>query len=154
MNKTDKNNISSPISNIFKDERFPLANLCKKANSIQEINQNLKKSLDPSLNNHFELANIETDTATILVSSSTWATRLRYNIPAILNALNNELNFTSIQTVRIRVKKSIPDHQATLPKNSMSLSENSAQILIDVANDISDVQLRNCIIKLSKNVKK
>ena len=153
MNNTDKKNLSLPISKLLQDKRYPIANLCKKANSIHEIDHKLKKYIDPSLHDHFELANIKTDSAILLVSSSTWATRLRYNIPAILNTLNNELNFTSIKTIRIKVKKIIPDN-AIKPKKPMSLSKNSAQVLIDVANNFTDPQLRECILKLSKNYHK
>ena len=153
MNKTDKNNISLPISKLFKDENFSIAELCKKANSIQEINQKLKTYLDPSLHDHFDLANIKTDSVVILVNSSTWATRLRYNIPAILDALNNQLNFTSIKTVRIKVKTLIPE-TSSKAKNPISLSKSSAQILLDTADNLSDPDLRECFLKLSKNVTK
>ncbi len=150
MNNTDKKNLSLPISKLLQDKHSPIADLCKKAHSIQVLDQKLKKCLDPSLQNHFELANITTDSAILLVSSSTWATRLRYNIPVILNALNNQLDFKSIKTIRIKVKKIIPENMSK-PKNSLSLSKGSARILIDVANNFTDPQLRECILKLSKN---
>jgi len=150
MNNANKKNYSLPISEFLKDKRYPIADLCEKASSIQKINIKLKKYLDPSLHDYFELANIKTDVATILVSSSTWATRLRYNIPIILNALNNQLNFTSIKTIRIKVKKIIPTNPS-LQKEPIPLSENSAQILIDVANNFKDPELRECFLKLSKN---
>jgi hypothetical protein len=151
MKDTDKKNLSLPISNILKDKRYPIANLCNKAKSIHILNQKLKKCLDPSLQNHFELANIKADSVTILVNSSTWATRLRYNIPAILNALNNQLNFESIKTVRIKVNNILSDTTTNLPKKTISLSQNSAQTLLDVADNFTDPELRDCIIKLSKN---
>jgi len=148
MNSADKKTL--PISEFLKNKRYPLAGLCNKANSILEINNKLKKCLDPSLHDHFELANIKADIATILVDSSTWATRLRYNIPAILDALNNKLNFGSIKTVRIKVKKITPTN-TSLQREPISLSKNSAQILADVANNFKDTELRECLLKLSKN---
>ncbi|MBL1141630.1 MAG: DUF721 domain-containing protein [Proteobacteria bacterium] len=154
MHNTDRKTKSLPISKLLKDKHSSIADLCNKANSIQEINQKLKKCLDPSLHNHFELANIKTDTVTILVNSSTWATRLRYNIPAILSALNKQLNFTSVKTVRIKVKKLIPDISnptSNKAKKPITLSQNSAQILKDVADNCNDPELRKCFIKLSKN---
>lgn len=153
MNNADKKKQSLPINELLQDKRYPIANLCKKANSIQEIDHKLKKYLDPSLHDHFELANIKTDSAILLVSSSTWATRLRYNIPAILNALNNQLKLTSVKTIRIKVKKIIPDN-ATKSNKPMSLSKKSSQLLIDVANNFTDPELRSCILKLSKNYHK
>jgi hypothetical protein len=150
MTYTDKKNKILPISKLLLDKRYPIADLCKKAKSIQIIDKELKTYLDPFLHDHFELANIKTDVATLLVSSSAWATRLRYNIPAILDALNNQLNFASVKTVRIKVKKIIPDN-TVLNKKPIFLSEKSAQILVSVANNFSDPELRACILKLSKN---
>ncbi len=146
----DKKNKTLPISTLLQDKHSPFADLCKKANSIQEIDHKLKKLLDPSLQDKFELANIKADVAILLVSSSAWATRLRYNIPAILNALNNQLNFTSVKTIRIKVKKPILDNPVSSKKPNY-LSDNSAQFLNEVANNFNDPQLRACIIKLSKN---
>jgi hypothetical protein len=150
MEYTDKKNKTLSISELLQDKRYAITDLCKKANSIQIINKKLKTCLDPSLHDHFELANIKTDVAILLVSSSSWATRLRYNIPAILDALNNQLNFTSVKTIRIKVKKTIPDNNV-LNKKPIFLSENSAQVLVNVANNFTDPQLRACILKLSKN---
>jgi len=147
---TDNKNKTLPISSLLNDEHCSFASLYKKANSIQEINRNLKNLLDPSLKNKFELANINADTAILLVSSSAWATRLRYNIPAILYAFNEQLNFTSIKTIRIKVKKPISENPALI-KKSIYLSNNSAQFLNDVASSFDDPELRKCFINISKN---
>lgn len=153
MSMSNKKNISLPISKLLKNKNLAIAELCNKAYSIQEIDQNLKQCLDPSLHHHFQLANIKTDSVIILVNSSTWATRLRYNIPAILDALNNQLNFTSIKTVRIKVKTKNSE-TLTKPKKQISLSKSSAQMLRDVADNFSDPDIRDCFIKLSKNCNK
>jgi len=146
----DKENKTLPIRVLLQGKHSSIADLCKKANSIKEIDSKLKKTLDPSLQDQFELANIKADTAILLVRSSVWATRLRYNIPAILNALNNQLNLTSVKTVRIKVKKST--HQNTiLNKKPIYLSDNSAQFLSEIANNFNDPQLQACFLKLSKN---
>lgn len=153
MSNADEKKSSLPISELLRDNRYPLADLCKKANSIQEIDQNLKKHLDKSLHDHFQLANIKTDSAVLLVSSSSWATRLRYNIPAILNVFNNQLQLSFVKTIRIKVKKIIPD-TTFKAKKPMSLSKNSASILTDVAKNFTDPELRDCFLKISKNYKK
>lgn len=150
---SNKKNISLPVSKLFKDKSLSINELCQKASLIQKVEQKLKKCLDPSLHDYFELANIKTDSVVILVNSPTWATRLRYNIPAILDALNNQLNFTTIKTVRIKVKTLIPEPSAKT-ENKICLSESSAQILRNVADNFNDSELRECFIKLSKNVNK
>ncbi len=147
---TDNKHKTRPISNLLNDKNSSFADLYKKANSIQEIDHKIKKLLDPSLQDKFELANINADVAVLLVSSSAWATRLRYNIPAILNALNTQLNFNSIKTVRIKIKKPAP-LIPVLTKNTFYMSASSAQFLSDAASNFNDPDLRACILKLSQN---
>lgn len=150
MNKKNK---TLPICELVNDKNFPIVELFNKANRIQQIDTKLKGFLDPCLKNHFELANIKNDSVVLLVTSSNWATRLRYNIPTILDVLNNQLNFTDIKTVRIKVKTLIPENSQKI-KNSISLSKASSELLRDVADNFTDPEIRNCFIKLSKNIQK
>lgn len=147
---TDNKEKTLPISSVLNDSHCSFAALYKKASSIRDIDRNLKNILEPSLKDKFELANINADVAVLLVSSSAWATRLRYNIPAILDAFNNKLNFTSIKTVRIKIKKSIPEN-STLNKKPIYLSSKSAQFLNDAASNFDDPELRKCFLNISKN---
>jgi len=149
MNTDNKHKIL-PISSILNNEQCSFAALYKKANSIQETDRNLKKLLDPSLKDKFELANINADAAILLVSSSAWATRLRYNIPTILNAFNKQLNFTSIKTIRIKIKKTISENPVLI-KKPIYLSNNSAQFLNDIATSFNDPELSKCFLNISKN---
>jgi len=147
---TDNKNKTLSISSLLNNDHCSFSALFKKASTIQEIDRKLKLLLDPFLKDKFELANINPDNAVLLVRSSAWATRLRYNIPAILDALNYQLNFASIKTVRIKINKSIPD-KPVLIKKPIYLSNNSAQFLNDVANNFNDPELRKCILNISKN---
>ena len=99
--KMDK---SQHISSLLLNEQSPISNLYKKAIFFKKTDLKLKKYLDLDIQNHFQLTNIEKDVATVVVDSSSWATRLRYNIPKILDVMNNQLNFVSIKTIRIKVK--------------------------------------------------
>lgn len=100
-------NKSQHISSLLFDKKSPISNLYKKAISFKKVDAKLKKYLDLSIQDHFQLSNINNDIATIVVDSSSWATRLRYNIPTILNIMNDQLNFTAIKTIRIRVKNNL-----------------------------------------------
>ena len=147
MNNKNK---TLPISSLLNDVHNPFAALYKRANSIQEIDCSLKKLLDPSLKDKFELANINADIAILLVSSSAWATRLRYSTPIILDTFNNQLNLTSIKTIRIKIKKSESEN-FTLIRKPIYLSNKSAQFLSTVANSFDDPELRECFLNISKN---
>ncbi len=98
MNKTQH------ISSLLLNEQSSLNNLYKKAIFSKKIDLKLKKFIDFDVKDHFQLSNIEKDVVTIVADSPSWATRLRYNIPKILDIMNNQLNFNTIKTVRIKVK--------------------------------------------------
>ena len=100
-------NKSQHISSLLHNEQSTISNLYKKAIFLEKTDLKLKKILDLDIKNHFQLSNIENDVATIATDSSSSATRLRYNIPKILDAINNQLNLVSIKTIRIKVKKLI-----------------------------------------------
>ena len=98
MNKTQH------IRSLLFNERSSLNNLYKKAIFSKKIDRKLKKFIDFDVKDHFQLSNIEKNVVTIVADSPSWATRLHYNIPKILDIMNNQLNFKTIKTVRIKVK--------------------------------------------------
>ena len=97
-------NKAQHISSLLFNERSSLNNLYKKAILSKKIDQKLKKFIDFDVKDHFQLSNIEKNVVTLVVDSPSWATRLHYNIPKILDIMNNQLNFKTIKTVRIKVK--------------------------------------------------
>ena len=97
-------NKSQHISSVLLDKESPISSLYKKAISFKKTDQNLKKYLNLDTQCHFQLSNINEDVATIVVDSSSSATRLRYNIPKILKIMNTELNYKNIKTITIKVK--------------------------------------------------
>ncbi len=143
-------NKTKSISTLLKNKQSPLASLYKKGLSIRDLDVNLKVHLDQTLTKHFELANINKDSVILLANSSAWATRLRYNIPTILNVLHNQLNLTSIKSVRIKIKKSLLDYSIK-NKKTFSLSNKSAIFLKNAADNFKDPQIRKQILKLSKH---
>ena len=97
-------NKAQHISSLLFNERSSLNNLYKKAIFSKKIDRKLKKFIDFDVKDHFQLSNIEKNVVTLIVDSPSWATRLHYNIPKILDIMNNQLNFKTIKTVRIKVK--------------------------------------------------
>ena len=146
----DATNKSLPISAILKNQETSISKLYKQGLAIRELDQKLKTYLDSSLRQHFELANINNDIAVLLVNSSAWATRLRYNIPAILSAFNSHLDLNSIKTIRIKINKPVLNKPEP-KKNSNYLSDETAKFLNESAKNFNHPELRQCLEKLSKH---
>ncbi len=96
---------SQHIASILNQKKSPILTLYQKAKSFIEIDQKLKEHLNLGSQDHYWLSDLSDDVATIVVDSSSWATRLRYNIPKILKILNTNLNFNKIKIIRIKIKK-------------------------------------------------
>ena len=97
-------NKSRHIGSLIFEDNSSISELYKKAIFYKKLDTKLKKNLNLDIQNHFQLSNIEKNVVTIVVDSSSWATRLRYNIPKILKVMNDQLNFTTIKTIRIKVE--------------------------------------------------
>ena len=149
MNDTFKTR-DQAIHSVLSGRRSPLGELYEKGLTLQKIEAQLKDELDSSIHDHFSLANIREDTIILLVKSSPWATRLRYVIPAILDAVNHRLGLTSIQTVRIKVEKTV-DSPTSAKRKAPSLSLQSAKFLDETARSFSDPELSRCFKKLSRH---
>ena len=150
MNNISKNQFY-PISELLKDKHFPIADLYNKGLLLNDIDLKLKLKLDPSLREHFEVANINSDHALLLVNSSAWATRLRYNIPTILTVLNNIYDSkTIIKSIRIKIKQPVLTRH-TKKNKQLTLSNKSAKFLSDISGSINDPELSECFRKISRH---
>ncbi len=146
---TKNKNKPLSIKTLLQNNELLITKLYKKGLSTYEIGEQLKTMIDPSLEKQFELAVINDDVAILLTNSSAWATRLRYNIPTILNILNNQLNLPLIKTIKVKVKKFNVPHTTT-NKNQITLSKQSKQFLQTAANSFDDPKIRTCIQRLSE----
>ncbi len=140
------------IESLLAKETSPLQNLVKKAQRIQQLGQKLEARLDPSLQGNFTLANIHEGVATILADSSAWATRLRYQIPVILDVLTNQLGQNRVTTVRIKIAQQQQDAR-TEEKQKISLSSETASYLTRTADAFGDSPIRDSLLKIASNQK-
>ncbi len=136
------------ISSLLNSDNSDLKSLVKKAQAIHDLGQKLQSLVEPALKSRFTLANINNGVATLITDSSAWATRLRYNIPAILDILNNELKLKTVKTIRIKVKPSSLEKNAA-HNNRFSISGTSADFLKLTAENIGDREIRDCLLKIA-----
>ena len=141
---------SSPKINSILSKKSPIANLYKKGLYLKSLDNKLKNCLEPDLQDHFELANINKNTVILIADSSAWATRLRYSIPDILKIFNDQLDQQNIKTIRIKIKKTLSNSVNSTYKPPV-LSKSTAKFLNDTANSFNDTELKQCIKKLSRN---
>jgi len=78
--------------------------LIQKIQHIQQLNQNLNEVLSGDLKKHCRVAGLEGTCLILQVDSGAWATRLRYETPELLRALQTHKDFARIESIRWQVR--------------------------------------------------
>lgn len=78
--------------------------LMQKMEHIQQLNQSLDEVLTGDLKKHCRVAGIEGTCLILQVDNGAWATRLRYETPELLRALQAHRDFTNIESIRWQVQ--------------------------------------------------
>ena len=147
----DRNNNPAQINSILKDTHSVLGKLCQHAEYLAHLENQLCLFLDSPLNSHCNVANYLNDTLVLHSDSAAWAAKLRYNIPAILNFMQNECNLNTLKTIRIKIK--LPDNTTQpVPNRKISAISRAAALLINQsAATMTDNDLRSSLLNLVKN---
>ena len=82
--------------------RNPLERLVKHAALRESWTEQLRAVLPPAIAPHCSVANIKAGRLTIHVVDSSWATRLRFELPGVEYALRSLGDFADVTDIRIR----------------------------------------------------
>ena len=139
------------FTTLLKNKNSALGRLYLHVRYLTLLEKKLCLFLDSPLNTHCSVANVTNDTLVLHSDSAAWAAKLRYNIPAILNYMQNECNLTTLKTIRIKIK--LPEnHQRSVPaRKKPILSKASAHFINQAAATMSDDDLRLSLLKLAKH---
>lgn len=80
-----------------------LSAIIRRAHEFQALEELVRSWLPPALAPHVGVANIRDDTLVLTVKSAVWATRLRYECPAILEAARRCEATRTVTDVKIRM---------------------------------------------------
>ena len=125
--------------------------ILRKAHELQKIGQAIKVSLPLDCHSHLDVVGIRENELILLTDSPVWQTRLRMFSQTILEALHQHAGIT---LTRIKIRLAPPTRAIepyTPPKRT--LSNESALVIDQTANCISDPALREAMLRLSKKAK-
>ena len=83
--------------------RNPLERLVKHAALRESWTEQLRAVLPPAIAPHCSVANVRGRRMTIHVVDSSWATRLRFELPKVEPALRSLGDFANVEEIRIRI---------------------------------------------------
>ena len=144
------NNNPATLTSLLKDKHSTLGKLCQHTEFLSHLEKKLCLFLDSPLNSHCSVANYMNETLVLHSDSAAWAAKLRYNIPAILNYMQNECDLIALKTIRIKIK--LPDNttQYGSTRKKPAISRASALFINQAAATMSDNDLRLSLLKLVK----
>ncbi len=121
------------------------------AKKLKRLTTKIRSLLDTACGEHCTVANLRDQTLVLQTASPVWVAKLRFQIPALINALKN----TSTPVTNIQIKV-VPDTKTETTHENISkpqyLSPSTAQLLEGVADDISNSELKSSLLRLSKRI--
>lgn len=150
MSKEQKKPLQAPpIGDLIAGQRGQIQTIYQHALKLIELQKKLKSALPSPLNDNVTVASLNKQTLTVHTSSAAWAARLRFKTPDMLAALKREKIEPPVKTIRIKVHP--PDASRPKSVEKLSLSPETSQLLREVADSISDPELRESLLRLSRN---
>ena len=114
------------------------------------ILETVRELLPDNFNVHCVSAQMLDNSLIVHVDTSTWATKLRFQLPAILPALQRQPGLHSISKCDVRIQPGQPANSSP-GSHSRQIDEQTAQQIRELACVISDENLRKRWLKIAEN---
>ncbi len=140
----------SPLTELLRQAGTPTGGLLQRGHFLQRLNKLLQSLLDDNLKLHCQVGNIR-DGVLILYSDSTaWASRLRYQCPALLKQLQQRRGLAELRQIEVKVQPK--QHKETQHKPA-TLSEQASSCLSVCADTVADEKLSRALLRLASHHK-
>jgi hypothetical protein len=138
-----------PVGKLLGDRKGGLERVVAHGFRLRSLAVALHKALPSSLAGHCHLVNVRGNHIILQVESPSWATRVRFCVPGILDALRREAG-TELHSVDIRVRPPDAGRGSTAAVRAR-LSAEAAEILRTAASYTLDPALRGALQRLSRH---
>jgi hypothetical protein len=119
---------------------------------LSQITNLIKAHLPEPLSKHCYAVNIDGSTLVVGCDSSTWATKLRFQLPHILSLLKDHRELPDFCQIRVRVQPL--DKERIPPSNRrLSMSQLASTSINNLADNTSHPQLKAALRRLSLQAK-
>jgi len=125
-----------------------LGQLMARAGRLTQLNQLLQAYLPSHLHDHVVLVRLDAEGWEVQTDSASWATRLRYALPTIRQALGQQLGI-ALPKPRIRVAPRSATPQPRRPR--LTLTRRNAEMLETAARTLTDPRLGAALRRLAKH---
>jgi len=139
----------SSMKSLLNENSEILSALCIRASKISGLQKTLHDKIGPPLSEHLTVANFNNQSLTIHTDSPAWASRLRFSIPVILDAVRHIRGLENLHSIRIKV--ALADNTKKTTARKLSLSDETIQLIKNTAQSTNDNNLRAALLRLVSN---
>lgn len=135
-------------------QEFTLPSLFEKITQLQKISESIAQHLDKRMKNTYQVANFIGNRLTILTSTGSYATQLRFEVPELLRKFKADKLLRQFTDIQIKVRP--PTHRAPQPHHESQrkvqpLSPEVSRFMQEIAKTMDDVKLREVFMRLAKH---
>ena len=116
---------------------------------LRRLTALLRGALPEPLASHCLAANLDGETLVVGCDSAVWATKLRYQVPAVLARLRNHPDVPALAQIRIRVQPLREAQRRAVPRRAR-LSAHNGQLISAMAEETADPALKAALLRLSR----
>lgn len=140
-----------PITDLLYRDNFPAEGVLQRGQFLHRLNRLLSSLLDDDSRLHCQVGNVRDGVLIIYVDSTAWASRLRYQSPALLKQLQQRKGLAALNQIEIKV---LPRQESKKRIKPVELSAEASSCLSACADSIADEGLRAALQRLATHHKK
>lgn len=127
--------------------------LWHKLKKVEQLHTLVSKHLDKSLQSYCKVTSFVSGKLTIVAANSSIASQLHFQRAELMRKLKQEPALGSLQTIhcKVQVHNKRTFRAPTKARIVKPLSKETAKVISDIADGISDTKLREAMKKLAKN---
>jgi len=126
----------------------PLELTIQRGKKLQQLSRLIQNTLDPEMAAHCQLLNLRNSSLIMACDSTAWATRLRYHVPTLLQALQQS-GLSGVADIQIRVSPVVQPPQQRAKKRAV-LSTDAAYCIQQCAQSVTDPALSRALQQLAR----
>lgn len=136
------------LSSLLTDPHGPYGSLIERSRLYHNLDTRLAAILGPELSSHCRIQNLREGCLQLQTDAPSWAARLRFELPRLLEQLRTIPALQQLRDIRIRVVP--PEAPRAVPARRAKLSRTAASILEHAADAVTDPELRDALRRLAR----
>jgi hypothetical protein len=138
------------LTSLLHNGDFPAGEMLKRGRFLNRLNNLVQTLLDDDLKIHCQVGNIRDGVLILYTDSTAWASRLRYQSPALLKQMQQHKGLASLQQIEIRVQ---PREEKVSIYRKAELSNEASSCLQACADGMTDNGLKQALERLASHHK-